>query len=234
VRALALLLPMLLLGLALAVQWQTQATRSPIATRYGADLAEAATQMQREQDGLRAEVARLRERLDGVTEQHATLDERAASLKRDIDALRAASGLTELAGPGVTVTLDDGRLPASAPRRSIELAIVHSQDITDVFNAAWKAGAAGISVNGERVTSATACVGATIQINGRLMSPPFVFSIVGPADRLLVALRDPAELPELKRRGELYGLGLSIERADEVKLPAYSGAIPVRHATSRS
>ncbi len=228
-----LFVPALLLGLAVGVQWQTQATRSPIATRYSTDLATAATEMQREQDTLKSEVASLRAQLDGVQQQAASLDERAAALKRGIDGLRAESGLTEVRGEGVVVTLDDGRLPATAPRRSIELAIVHSQDITDVFNAAWKAGARGISVNGERVTSATACVGATIQINGRLMSPPFVVSVLGPADQLLRALGEPGTLGDLKRRSEAYGLRLSLERTPEVRLPAYTGAILARHAVPR-
>ncbi|HEY4658823.1 MAG TPA: DUF881 domain-containing protein [Gemmatimonadaceae bacterium] len=228
--ALILVLPALLLGLVIGVQWQTQATRSPIATRYSADLATAATEMQREQDGLRVELAAVRAELDAVREQAASLDVRAASLKGGIDDLEDAAGLSPLGGEGVVITLDDGRLPASAPRRSIELAIVHSQDITDVFNAAWKAGALGISVNGERVTSATACVGATIQVNGRLMSPPFAVSVVGPADALMKALGDARELGDLKRRGELYGLRLGIDRAARVELPAYTGPIPVRHA----
>jgi uncharacterized protein YlxW (UPF0749 family) len=231
--AFILFLPTLLLGLVIGIQWQTQATRSPIASRYSADLADAATVMQREQDALRGEVVSLRARLDAVQDQAASLDDRAAALKRQIDELRGESGLTTQRGEGVLVTLDDGRLPATAPRRSIELAIVHSQDITDVFNAAWKAGAKGISVNGERITSATACVGATIQINGKLMSPPFAVSVLGPSDRLLKAFGDQSELRDIKRRSELYGLKLSLERAPDVTLPAYTGAIPVRHASSR-
>jgi uncharacterized protein YlxW (UPF0749 family) len=232
VRAsLILLLPTLLLGLLIGIQWQTQATRSPIATRYSADLADAATQMQREQDALREQLVSLRAQLDGIQERAATLDDRAAALKRQIDELEDAAGLTAMSGEGMVLTLDDGRLPATAPRRSIELAIVHSQDITDVLNAAWKAGATGIAVNGERVTSATACVGATIQINGRLMSPPFAVSMVGPSDQLVRALGDPSELRDLKRRGELYGLRLTLDRAADVKLPAYTGPIPIRYAT---
>lgn len=231
----ALLLPLttLLLGLVVGVQWQTQAQRSPIAARYSADLADAANVMQREQDGLRAEVTALRAQLDSVQDHAARLDDRAAALKRQIDEMRAGSGLTPQRGEGVVVTLDDGRLPANAPRRSIELAIVHSQDITDVFNAAWKAGARGIAVNGERITSATACVGATIQINGRLMSPPFVVSVLGPSDQLLRALGDQSALREIKRRSELYGLRLALERSADLTLPAYTGAIPARHAVPR-
>lgn len=226
-----LVLSTLLLGLFVGVQWQTQAQRSPIASRYSADLADAAQQMQREQDGLREQLATLRAELDAIGEQAATLSEDAAALQARIDALQEAAGLTPLEGEGVVITLDDGRLPASAPRRSIELAIVHSQDITDVFNAAWKAGAVGIAVNGERVTAATACVGATIQVNGRLMSPPFAVSVVGPTERLIAALGDASELRDLKLRSELYGLRLAIDRASRVELPAYSGTIPVRHAT---
>ncbi len=225
-----LVLSTLVLGLFVGVQWQTQAQRSPIATRYSADLADAAAQMQREQDGLRDQLAALRAELDGIQEQAASLDQSAAGLKSRIDELRDAAGLRPLTGEGVVITLDDGRLPASAPRRSIELAIVHSQDITDVFNAAWKAGALGIAVNGERVTSATACVGATIQINGRLMSPPFRLTVVGPAGDLLSRLRDPIELGDIKRRSELYGLRLEIEGAPAIELPAYAGPIPVRQA----
>lgn len=230
-RTLVLVVPTLLLGIVIGIQWQTQSTRSPIASRYTADLADAATDMQRQQDDLRGEVAQLRARLDAVQAQAGGLDDRVAGIARRIDALKDASGLAPMAGAGVTVTLDDGRLPASAPRRSIELAIVHSQDITDVFNAAWKAGATGMAVNGERITSATACVGSTIQINGRLMSPPFVVSVVGAPDRLFRSLAEGGELRDLKRRSELYGLRLQIDRPAEVKLPAYTGTIPVRRAT---
>lgn len=231
--AAVLFVPALILGLAVGIQWQTRSTLSPIGSRYSTDLADAATEMQREQDSLKAEVASLRAQLDAVQRRAAALDDRAAALKDAIDALREESGLTPERGEGVVVTLDDGRLPATAPRRSIELAIVHSQDITDVFNAAWKAGALGIAVNGERITSATACVGATIQINGRLMSPPFVVSVLGPSERLLGALGDPRELTDLKRRSEAYGLRLSVERAESVELPAYTGAIVVRNAAPR-
>jgi uncharacterized protein YlxW (UPF0749 family) len=225
--------PTLVLGVAVGIQWQTQSTRSPISSRYSADLADAANAMQRDQDGLRTQVADLRAQLDKIQEQAATLDDRSATFQRQVDELKAIAGLTAASGSGVVVTLDDGRLPPSAPRRSIELAIVHSQDITDVFNAAWKAGATGIAVNGERITSATACVGATIQINGRLMSPPFVVSVLGPADELLRGLNDQNELRDLRRRSDLYGLRLAIDRSAEIRLPAYSGAIPVRNAVAR-
>ncbi|HEV2012067.1 MAG TPA: DUF881 domain-containing protein [Candidatus Limnocylindria bacterium] len=230
-HALVLLAPALLLGLLIGAQAQSQSGRPIAATRYSVPLVEAAVDLQAEQQQLKDQLADLRTQLDAVGSQGAALDARAATLHEQVDALRAQAGLTALTGAGVTVTLDDARLSPSTSKETIVLAIVHSSDITDVFNAAWKAGATGMAVNGERVTGSSACVGAVIQLNGTLLSPPFVISIVGPADRLFAGLSDPRELRDLKQRHDAFGLGFEIRRADALVLPPYTGPIRVRYAT---
>ena len=230
---LVLLVPALVLGVLVAAQWQTRAGRTPLASRYQLQLAEAASTFQDEQAKLKTEVVRLRAELDAVTAQSAAFGGRSAALKADLDRLRAFSGLTPVSGAGITVTLDDGRVPATAPTRTIELAIVHSSDITDVFNTAWKGGAEAIALNGERITGSSACVGAVIQLNGTLLSPPFVVRIVGPPDRLLAAFNDPAALSDQKKRHEVFGLGFQVARSASLDLPAYSGPLSVRFATAR-
>ena len=229
-QGLVLLLPALLLGVMVAAQWQTQSRRTPLASRYQIQLAEAAQSLQAEQQQLKAEVLRLRSELDAIDAQTAIFGGQSATLKADLDRLRAAAGLSPTSGPGITVTLDDGRVPAGTPTRNIELVIVHSSDLTDVFNAAWKGGAEAISVNGERITGSSACVGAVIQINGTLLSPPFVVRIVGPPDGLLAVFDDPRELTDQKQRRSLFGLGFALTRSDRVEVPAYSGAVRVRWA----
>jgi len=230
---LVLVLPALLLGVLVAAQWQTQSGRTPLATRYQLQLAEAAESLRAEQAQLKLEVLRLRARLDAIDAQTTAFGGRSAGLKADLDRLGAAAGLSPVSGAGITVTLDDGRVPPGAPTRTVELAIVHSTDLTDVFNIAWKGGAEAIAVNGERITSSSACVGAVIQINGTLLSPPFVVRIVGPADQLLTTFNDPRELTDQKRRRTSFGLGFTIERADRLELPAYSGALRVAWAQTR-
>jgi len=229
-RSLALLVPALLLGFAVASQWQAQSRRPSLAARYQVPLAEAAADLQREQEELKTQVVTLRAKLDLIQAQGASVGGQAAALQSEIDRLKRAAGLTPRAGGGVSVTLDDARLPAGTPIRTLEAAIVHSQDITDVLNAAWKAGAEAISVNGERITAASACVGAVIQINGTLLSPPFVMSVLGPRDQLYAALSDAGELGDLKRRRDAFGLGCTIERAECLRLPAYSGPLNTRFA----
>jgi uncharacterized protein YlxW (UPF0749 family) len=230
-QALVLMAPALLLGLLIGAQAQSQSGRPLAATRYNVPLVETAVDLQTEQQTLKTQLADVRDQLDQVGSQGATLDARAATLHAQVEALRVEAGLTPLSGGGVTVTLDDARLPASTPTQTLVLAIVHSSDITDVFNAAWKAGATGIAVNGERVTGSSACVGAVIQLNGTLLSPPFVISVVGPADRLLAGLGDPQELRDLKQRRDVFGLGFAIRSAEALALPPYTGSIQVRYGT---
>jgi len=226
-----LVLPALVLGVLIAAQWQTQVGRTPLGSRYRLQLAEAAVTLQGEQAQLKAEVLRLRAELELVDAQTVALGGQSAALQADLDRLRAASGLTSVSGPGITITLDDGRVPPNAPRRTVELAIVHSTDITDVLNAAWRGGAQAIAVNGERITGSSACVGAVILINGTLLSPPFVVRIVGPSDRLLATFEDAAVLADQKKRHAAFGLGFAVARSDSLELPPYSGAVRVRFAT---
>jgi len=230
---LAFVVPALIFGVLIAAQWQTQSTRLPFAARYQVTLAEAALDLQAEQETLKTQLASLRAELDAIQSRTAVFGPLAADLERRLSRAKEAAGLTPVSGEGLIVTLDDGRVPASAPTRTIDLAIVHSTDITDVLNAAWRAGAQAISVNGERITAASACVGAVIQINGALLSPPFTFTIVGPSERMSAELSDPGRLVDQKRRRDAFGLRFRVERSAEVRVPAYSGTVAVRYATPR-
>lgn len=232
--ALVLLVPAFLLGLTAVTQIQSQARRSVVTSPYtsgdSAFLVPAALSLQREGNTLRQQLAAVRAELDAVQTQGARLSGEAAALQGQIEALKVAAGLTAAAGPGIIVTLDDARLPASFNSQAIAQAIVHSQDLTDVFNAAWKGGAHAIAVNNERITGASACVGATIQINGTLMSPPFVIAIIGPTDRLREVLSDPRQLPDLQARQRSFGLHFTIAPADDLQVPGFSGPVVVRYA----
>jgi len=233
---LVLLLPALLLGLAAGTLAASRGglahPRPEYSTLESLQLTDYALALQREQENLKGELVALRAQLDAIQEQAAQAGADARALRDRIQGLEDEAGLTPLSGEGYVVTLDDARLPPSRDQRMIAPAIIHSQDITDVFNAAWKGGARAIAVNGERITGASACVGATIQINGTLMSPPFVISIIGPRDQLARVLDDPIELADLRARQRGFGLRFEVTTASEVRVPAYTGPLRVRYARS--
>jgi uncharacterized protein YlxW (UPF0749 family) len=231
-----LLVPAFLLGLTAATQIQTQTRRAAFLPTYSSQesvhLTQIAITLQREQEALKRELQHARAALDAVQEEAARLDGSAAGLQRQIEDMKVAAGITPLTGAGVIVTLDDARLP---PIQSALLAraIVHSQDLTDLINAAWKGRAQGIAINDERITGASACAGSTIQINGTLLSPPFVMEIVGPTEVLMGVLSQAGELADLRARSRTLGLRFDVATAADVRLPAYSGPITVRYAQPR-
>ncbi|TMC30299.1 MAG: DUF881 domain-containing protein [Chloroflexi bacterium] len=228
-----LILPALLFGLLVSVQWRTQLERSELSVRYNAPLLDAARSLQSEQEVLKKQLADLRAQLDEIQRGAASQSTASRDLQAQIEDLRSAAGLTERTGDGVQIVLDDAHTTVTAPAANVDKSICHSTDLTDIINAAWRGGAQAIAVNGERVVGSTSvyCVGSTIMVNGTLMSPAFTISVIGPQNELLGAYDDPNELKDVKQRRDVYGLGFRVTRASGLRVPAYAGALNVKYAT---
>jgi uncharacterized protein YlxW (UPF0749 family) len=226
---LVLMIPALLFGLLVSLQWRTQQERSELTVRYNAPLLDAAKSLQNEQDTLKAQLADLRAQLDDIQRGSASQSSASRDLQAQIEELRAAAGLTERAGDGVVITLDDAR-NTSVTQANVDKSICHNTDLTDIVNTAWRGGAQAIAINDERIVGASSvyCVGSTIMVNGTLMSPPFSVVVIGPQNDLLAAYDDPNELRDIKQRRDVYGLGFRVARATGLKTPPYRGAMNIR------
>jgi uncharacterized protein YlxW (UPF0749 family) len=173
--------------------------------------------------GLRADAERLE-----ATE--AGSDARVRAAHEAANALAPAVGLTELIGPGLTVTLTDaprgpdGRYPAGVEPDAL---VVHQQDMQSVLNALWAGGAEAVSVAGQRVltTSAVRCIGNTLLLHGRTYSPPYQISAIGDPKRMGVALDDEPGVTVFRQYVRTYGLGYQVQRSDEIRIPAYTGSL---------
>jgi uncharacterized protein YlxW (UPF0749 family) len=230
-HSLVLLVPAVLFGLLVTLQWRTQADRSELTVRYNAPLIDAANALQKEQTDLKAQLADLRARLDEIQRNSSTQSGAAKEIQTRIDELRASAGLTARTGDGVVIQLDDTR-NVSVASRDIDKSICHATDLTDILNTAWRGGAEAIAVNDERIVSSSSvyCVGSTIMVNGTLMSPPFNIAAIGPQNALLGGFDDPQQLKDIKQRRDVQGLGFRVTRASAIHVPAYSGALNVRYA----
>lgn len=230
-HSLVLLLPAVLFGLLVSVQWRTQAERNELTVRYNTPLLDAASSLQNEQNALKAQLADLRAELDRIQANASTQSGAAKDLQARIDSLKAVAGLNERSGDGVEVILDDARGAAAA--KDIEKSICHNTDLTDIVNQAWRGGAEAIAVNDERIVGSSSiyCVGSTIMVNGTLMSPPFRVVVIGPQNELLATYDDPTQLRDIKQRRDVYGLGFRVSRASGLRVPPYRGALNVRYAS---
>jgi uncharacterized protein YlxW (UPF0749 family) len=233
-HSLVLLVPAVLFGLLVTLQWRTQTERSELSVRYNAPLIDAATALQNEQTELKRQLAGLRAQLDEIQRNASTQSGAAKDLQGRVDQLRASAGLTPQSGDGVLIQLDDAR-NVSVSARDVDKSICHATDLTDIINTAWKGGAQAVAVNEERVVSSSSvyCVGSTIMVNGTLMSPPFSIAVIGPQNALLGAFDDPQQLQDIKQRRDVQGLGFRVSRANAIQVPAYSGALNVRFARPR-
>jgi len=232
-HSLVLLLPAVLFGLLVSVQWRTQAERNELTVRYNTPLLDAAKTLQNEQNALKVTLAELRADLDQIQTSASTQSDAAKDLQSRIDGLKTVAGLNERAGDGVEIILDDARGAAAA--KDVEKSICHNTDLTDIVNQAWRGGAEAIAINDERIVGSSSiyCVGSTIMVNGTLMSPPFKVLVIGPQNELLATYDDPTQLRDIKQRRDIYGLGFRVSRATGLHLPPYRGALNVRFATPK-
>ena len=145
-----------------------------------------------------------------------------------------AAGLTDLAGPGLRVTLTDAPTDVKPAGVSDDALVVHQQDIQAVVNALWAGGAEAMTIQGQRVISTTGikCVGNTVVLHGVPYAPPYVIEAIGDADSLLAAINDSPSIQVYKQYVAAFGLGYAVDRVGEIEAPAFAGSVGLRFATS--
>ncbi len=138
-------------------------------------------------DRIWATSAEVQARQDGVEEARATTDAlqlrvlAAASQQDDVSAedlarLTSLAGTTALAGPGVTVMVDD-----APDAEAGSLNRVLDRDLQDIVNVLWRSGATGVAVNDQRMTGTTAirAAGEAILVNYQPLTRPYRVHAVG-------------------------------------------------------
>ena len=99
-----------------------------------------------------------------------------------------------------------------------------------VINELRAAGAEGISVNGQRITSSTEirCVGPVIQINGIRLTAPFKISAIGSPDVLASSLKLRGGIIDSIEQADI---DVIIEKSDSIIIPKSESVIEYKYAT---
>ena len=183
--------------------------------------------LQKEAAGLRAQVEDLSkaDQTPGAT----------SSVISSASALAPSVGLGAVSGKALRVTLDDAPLSENPDGVDANMLVVHQQDIQMVVNTLWSGGAEAMTIQGQRVISTTAvkCVGNTVVLHGVAYAPPYVIEAIGDVNAMQKALDTSEAVRIYKEYVSAYQLGWSVERAGQVTMPAYTGAVAVSHATPR-
>ncbi len=191
-------------------------------------------------DELRAEVLRYKEKYDNkykdlekvekelesqrqnATQNNGDLEQK----ENDIKQGNKMIGMTEVTGPGVIVTLSDGKKDPSTVLNASDL-IVHDADVLSVINELKNAGAEAISINNQRIvpTTSISCGGNIIEINGEKVGAPFEIKAIGLPEQLSALSRQGGYLEILKEAS----VGVELKKSNRITIPKYTGVITYKY-----
>jgi uncharacterized protein YlxW (UPF0749 family) len=197
-----------------------------------------------EQNNLRAEVLKYKEKYDNLLKETEKIDEELQQqienatqdnseleeAKNQINEGNKIIGLTEVTGPGVIFTVSDSDVDSSAVLNSSDL-IVHDSDILKIVNELKNAGAEAISINEQRIilTTPIICGGNIININGERIGSPFEIKAIGSPEALANISRPGGYLEKLQARGITVS---TVKKSNNITIPKYSGVLNFKYLTN--
>ena len=167
--------------------------------------------------------------LDNVQRRALADDAEGQRLLTRLDALSLAAASTAITGPGLTVTVTDpGVSPnlsdVSKQRVNGSRQIILDRDLQLVVNSLWASGAEGISVGGVRIGPNVTIrqAGGAILVDNNPTSSPYTILAVGPPHAMRDVFDHSPGLQRLRLLEVSYGVGVSVNIADGLSLPAGS------------
>lgn len=224
-------LALLALGFLVAAQLSSQGPRSAYTSQERAPLVATVLDLQAQQDALKQQILTTREAIQDLESVGQGGQQIARELNDRIERARIAAALIPLTGPGIVFQLTDSTAPVP-PGASERDYLVSGDDVLTVVQELWLAGAEAVSVNGERITAATAIVdiGGSILVNAAYVAAPYQVSAIGPAEMYERMTQSPGFVAFIRERADGYGIGVEWASPGAVDLPAYAGTVSLRHA----
>lgn len=143
-------------------------------------------------------------------------------LKLELEDNDKVQGLTDVKGKGVIINLDDNREVDETEVLNISSYLVHEEDLLQIINELFNAGADAISINNQRVVSTTAilCDGNIIRVNGEIISVPITIKAIGYPESLYYALMRPQGYLDVMQKD---GVIVKVEKSDDITISQYEG-----------
>ncbi len=156
-------------------------------------------------------------------------------LQQELNALKAAAGLSVVKGPGIAIKINyDPNLPVIPGLRYVD----EATQLQMVVNLLDASGAKSIAINDQRlVTTSTirsvnglnAQVGpfsGVLQVNGVPIQAPYILMAVGSAQSMVNALN----VEGIAAQFNILEQSFHVTQINAVTLPAYTGVLPGRYA----
>lgn len=188
----------------------------------------------RSTQGAAAKLAKQRSALsrqvDDVQRRALADDAAGQQLLTRLDALSLAAASTAVIGPGLSVNVTDPGVgpnlsDVSKQRLNGNRQIILDRDLQLVVNSLWASGAEAIAVDGARIGPNVTIrqAGGAILVDNNPTSSPYTILAIGPPHAMRDAFDRSPGLHRLRLLEVSYGVGVTVDDADGLTLPA--GAI---------
>jgi uncharacterized protein YlxW (UPF0749 family) len=222
----ALVAVVAVLGLLVAVAFNTTQRAEEAPSERGSDLVTVVEELESDRDQLEERLAELREEMDVLEREAADDSGVRETYSAELERAREAAGLTAVVGPGVEITLGDGTDVSLGGDPNDYL--IHDRDLSAVVNALLAGGAEAVDVDGERVVATTPirCAGTTVLVNASRLGSPYVIRAVGDPETLEEAVMDDSAASLLfTQYKSQFGLQADIDRQLELTIEPYRGGL---------
>lgn len=219
------------LGFLVAAQLAAEGPRVRYTTQERSPLVETATQLQAQQDSLKASILDVRVQIQDAERS----GEGSAALVKDLNErlqeARIAAGLIPLNGNGIVLQVEDSLEPVAPDLNEADY-LVGARDIRTLVEELWSAGAQAVAVNGERITPTTSVIdiGSSILVNSAYLLPAYQITALGEDDLYARLSASPGFVDFIRARAESYGIRVSFAEPDSVDIPAFAGTVTLRYA----
>lgn len=219
------------LGFLVAAQLASEGPRVRYTTQERSPLVETASDLQADQEALKAAILDLRTRIQAAEQAGQGSAALVKDLNDQLQSARIAAGLIPLTGSGIVLQIEDSQEPAD-PEGNMQDLLVGARDLRTIVEELWQAGAEAVAVNGERMTPTTAVIdiGPSILVNSAYLSGPYQVTAIGPDDLYTRLSASPGFVDFIRARAEAWGLRVSIAEPESVDMPAFAGTVTLRYA----
>ncbi|MBN2897188.1 MAG: DUF881 domain-containing protein [Clostridia bacterium] len=180
-----------------------------------------------EKENLEMQLKDLEARLQEIQQSESSDNALIKKLNDDVVKLRYFSGLTDVKGQGIIITLDN---PPEDSGYAYEKNIVYDyQLVLNLINELNAAGAEAISINEQRIIafSEIRAAGNAININKIPQSTPFVIKAIGNKETLEGAVNQRFGIVSILRENSYF---VEVKKYDDIQIPRYGGIIKFNYA----
>ena len=178
------------------------------------DLIDEVFRLQEKNNKLYEQLEDSEDRLEKIRTQAASGSEEDTESEAELKENNLLLGLSEMNGEGIIITLDDNR-NIQGDELNVSQYLVHEEDLLQVVNELFNAGAEAISINGHRV------------VNGKVITVPITIKAISSKAIYNTLIRPRGYLQLMADEG----VDVKIERSDKITILKYDGVYNYSHLT---